>query len=131
MSRVFQRLLAPLGVALVLATGGVALLIDKADSGGQSAGAASAAGSAKKTDRVTIVDFKYKPPAVEVKVGSKVTFVNDDTAAHTATSKSPGAFDSGSIRQGERKSVVVKKAGEFDYFCAFHPFMKAKIRVVG
>jgi len=113
----------------VLATGGVALLSDKAGSSEQSAGA-TPAGSAKKTDRVQITDFKYKPPAVEVKVGTKVTFVNDDTAAHTATSKTPGAFDSGSIGQGESKSVVVKKAGDFDYYCAFHPFMKAKIRVV-
>jgi len=125
-----DRTLAALGAALVLATGGVALLSDKAGSSEQSAGATPAGGSAKKTDRVQIKEFKYKPPAVEVKVGSKVTFVNDDTAAHTATSKTPGAFDSGSIGQGESKSVVVKKAGDFDYYCAFHPFMKAKIRVV-
>jgi len=129
MSNPLDRILAVLGAAHVLATGGVALLSDKAGSSEQSAGA-TPAGSAKKTDRVQITDFKYKPPAVEVKVGSKVTFVNDDTAAHTATSKTPGAFDSGLIGQRESKSVVVKKAGDFDYYCAFHPFMKAKIRVV-
>jgi len=130
MPRPLDRILAVLGAALVLATGGVALLSDKAGSSKQSAGAMPTAGAAKKTDRVQIADFKYKPVEVEAKVGSTLTFVNDDSAAHTATSKTPGAFDSGSIRQRESKSVVLKKAGNFDYFCAFHPFMKAKIRVV-
>lgn len=115
----------------MLATGGVALLSEKSGSSEQSASEMPATGAAKKTDRVQITDFKYKPVVVEAKVGSKLTFVNDDSAAHTATSKTPGAFDSGSIRQRESKSVVLKKAGNFDYFCAFHPFMKAKIRVVG
>ena len=58
-----------------------------------------------------------------------VAFVNDDTAAHTATSKGPRAFDTGSIMRSET-SVVPKETGDFDYYCAFHPFMKAKIRVV-
>jgi plastocyanin len=39
-------------------------------------------------------------------------------------------FETGSIKQRESKSVVLKKAGNFDYYCAFHPFMKAKIQVV-
>lgn len=130
MSQALHLILAGLGISLVLATGGVALLSDKAASAEQSTRAGPSAGSSTKTNRVKITDFKYKPPAVEVKVGSKLTFVNDDSAAHTGTSKTPGAFDSGSIRRGESKSVVLKKAGDFDYYCAFHPFMKAKIRVV-
>jgi len=129
MSRPVDRLLASLGIALVLATGAVALLSDKAGSGEQSASASPPGDSAKKTNRVEIKDFKFIPPAVEVKVGTKVTFVNDDSAAHTATSKASGAFDTGSIKQGETKSVVPKKAGDFEYVCGFHPFMKATIRV--
>ena len=131
MSRALNWILAALGIALVLATGGVAVLSDKAASAGQSASASPSGNPAIKTNRVKITDFKYKPPAVEVKVGSKLTFVNEDNAAHTGTSKTPGAFDSGSIRRGQTKSVVLKESGDFDYYCAFHPFMKAKIRVVG
>ena len=130
MSRALDRTLAALGVALVLATGGVALVADNAGSGERSADGTPQAGPAK-TNRVKIVDFKYEPADVEVKVGSKVTFVNDDTAAHTATSKaSPPVFDTGSVIRGGSKSVVAKKAGDFAYYCAFHPFMKAKLRVV-
>ena len=124
-----DRILAVLGIALVLATGAVALFSDKAGSVEQSAGGAPPGGPVT-TNRVKITDFKYKPADVEVKVGSKVDFVNDDTAAHTATSKGSQAFDTGSIRRGESKSVIPEKAGDFDYYCAFHPFMEAKIRVV-
>lgn len=129
MSRFRDLLLTALGTSLVLATGGVALFSDKTGSTGQSE-AGPPAGSVKKTDRVRITDFKYSPPTAQVKVGSKLTFVNDDNAAHTSTSKISGVFDTGSIKQGETKTVVLEKAGDFDYYCAFHPFMKAKIRVV-
>ena len=130
MSRALNWILAVLGISLVLATGGVALLSGKEVSAEQPTSASRSVGSLTKTNRVKITDFKYKPPAVEVKVGSKLTFVNEDSAAHTGTSKTPGAFDSGSIRRGESKTVVLREAGDFDYYCAFHPFMKAKIRVV-
>lgn len=129
MSRPRDLFLAALGTSLVLATGGVALFSDKAGSTEQSE-ASGPAVSVERTGRVRITDFKYKPPSVQVKAGSKLTFVNDDKAAHTATSKTPGAFDTGSIKQGQTKTVVLQKAGNFDYYCAFHPFMKAKIQVV-
>ena len=130
MSRSLDRVLALLGVALVLATGAVALTSDRAGSSEQSAGASPAASPAKQADRVEIKEFKYQPVEVKVKVGTKVTFLNDDTAAHTATSKASGAFDSGSIRRGQSKTVVLKKTGSYDYYCAFHPFMKAKLQAV-
>lgn len=130
MSRPLDRILAVLGSALVLATGAVALVSDKAASNEGSASASQRAGSVKKADRIEITDFKYKPPAVQVKVGSTVTFVNNDRAEHTGTSKASGVFDTGSIKQGETRTVVLKKAGSFNYYCSFHPFMKAKIQVV-
>ena len=130
MARTINLLLALLGVSLVLATGGVALLAGQDDDRGESAGASPAEASATKTDRVEIKGFKFMPAAVEVKAGSKVTFVNDDSAGHTATSKTAGTFDTDRIKQGESKSVTLGKPGEFDYICAYHPTMKGKIRVV-
>lgn len=128
--RSIDRLLALLGVSLVLATGGVALLADQDGDGDQSASASPAEDSVANTDRVEIKGFKFMPAAVEVKAGSKVTFVNDDSAAHTATSKTGGAFDTDRIKKGESKSVTLDQPGEFDYICAYHPLMKGKIRVV-
>ncbi len=119
-----------LGVLLVIATAGVALVADKDSRSGQSAGASPGEGSVRTTDRVEIKAFKFMPAAADVKAGSKVTFVNADSAAHTATAKAAGAFDTDRIKKGQSKSVTLKEPGEFDYICAYHPLMKGKIRVV-
>lgn len=124
-----DRLLAGLGVVLVLAT--VAVLIVY---GGESDGAtAQQAGPAKAVDQIDIKDFLYDPAAVTVPVGSTVTFTNRDSAPHTSTSgtsPSPdGMFDTGILKKNGSKAVKVTKAGTFDYYCELHPFMKATVTV--
>jgi plastocyanin len=123
-----NRLLAVLGVALVVATG-VVLVVHE----GQSADATPAAGAAKSVDTIDIKDFLYDPEATTVAVGTKITFTNRDSAPHTATSgaspKADGVFDTGTLTKGQRKSVKVTKAGTFAYYCAIHPFMKATVIV--
>ena len=76
-----------------------------------------------------IKEFKYGPEAIEVEAGTKVSFTNEDTAKHTATSKPQGAFDSGDISKGQTKPVTFDKAGTFDYFCVYHPTMAGKVTV--
>ena len=125
-----NRVLAAIGVLLVVAAAGVALVAKEDSGGGESAGASPVEGSVRVSDRVQIKAFKFMPAAAEVKAGSKVTFVNADSAAHTATAKAVGAFDTDRIKKGESKRVALKEPGEFDYICAYHPFMKGKIRVV-
>lgn len=78
---------------------------------------------------VRIVDFKYAPAELTVPAGTTVTFVNDDSAGHTATSEQSGAFDTGGIDRGESGKVTLEKSGTFAYICAFHPFMKGSITV--
>lgn len=124
-----DRLLAGLGVVLVLAT--VAVLVIY---GGESDGtAAQQAGPAEMVDQIDIKDFLYDPAAVTVPVGSTITFTNRDAAPHTATSgMSPSpddVFETGTLNKGQSKAVKVTKAGTFDYFCALHPFMKATVTV--
>lgn len=130
MPRSIDGMLALLGASLVLATGGVLLVADRHSEGGKTATAAPVGGSPATRARVEIKAFKYMPADVAVKAGSKVTFVNNDTAAHTATSKTAGAFDTDRIKKGQSKSVTLRKPGEFDYICAYHPFMKARMRVL-
>ncbi len=125
-----DRVVALLGVALVLATG-VVLLAD--DGGGGGAKAQQAPATAKAVDKVQIEDFLYEPPAITVAVGTEVTFTNEDTAPHTATSgespKPDGVFDTDIIEKGESKSVKLDKAGTFAYYCELHPFMKGTVIV--
>ena len=116
------RVLALLGVVLVVASVAAGVLVRGDDAQSQSADA----GKAVKSDVVSIKDFKYGPPTIEVKVGTKVTFSNDDTAAHTATAD---AFDTGSIRKGAKMTVTLNEPGTFAYICAFHPYMKGTVVV--
>ena len=87
----------------------------------------------EETDAVTIQDFEFLPADVTVPAGTEVTFANEDTADHTATSgKSPeadGTFDTGVFGEGEDASVTLDEAGDFAYFCKLHPNMQGTITV--
>ncbi len=75
----------------------------------------------------------YKPFEAKVKIGSKVTWTNSDTAAHTVTSgkdaTADGTFDSGIIAPGKTFSYNFSKAGKYDYYCIVHPWMTGKATV--
>ena len=80
-------------------------------------------------------DFAYKPVTLEVPVGTAVTFVNDDDAAHTVTaveqvSQQP-IFNSGDMPKGAKWTYTFKKAGTFKYTCGYHAFMNGTIIVKG
>ncbi|MGI0049657.1 MAG: cupredoxin domain-containing protein [Nitrososphaera sp.] len=70
----------------------------------------------------------FSPNPVEVKVGETVTWVNDDSGRHTATSKD-GVFDSGMMGKGQSFSFTFDKAGEYQYFCQPHPNMVGTVVV--
>ncbi len=79
----------------------------------------------------------WDPPVVNVNIGDTVTWSNDDTAAHTVTSGTPGdsesvgaIFDSGLFMIDAVWSNTFDEAGTFDYFCMVHPWM-AGVVIVG
>jgi plastocyanin len=128
LGRWLNRVVAPFGAALIIATG---VLLGGCD--GQGGDRAAAPPPAKRVDRVEIKDFNYVPAATTVPAGTTITFTNRDKAPHTATSgtspASDGVFDSGTLRQGDSKRVKLARAGTFAYYCALHPFMKATVIV--
>ncbi len=128
--RLLNRVLIVLGAMLVIAT--PVLLVTHDGEGGASA-AGQAAGPAKAVDEVQIEDFLFEPDAVTVAVGTKITFTNQDSAPHTATSgTSPtpdGVFDTDILKKGDSGAVTLAKAGTFAYYCTLHPFMRATVIV--
>ena len=76
---------------------------------------------------VSIGDFTFEPADLHVPVGATVTWTNDHTQPHTATSA--GNFDTGAIQPGESKTVTFDEAGTYSYICSFHPFMTATVTV--
>lgn len=70
-------------------------------------------------DSMSKGEAAYSPNPLVINPGTEVTWKNDDTVAHTATSES-GVFDSGFILPGQSYSRVFEQRGEFPYYCTLH-----------
>ena len=78
---------------------------------------------------VTIVIDKLVniPAEATAKVGDTIEWDNRDILQHTATAKD-GSWNV-LLPPKKKGSIVVKKAGTFDYYCKFHPNMTGKLTV--
>jgi amicyanin len=87
--------------------------------------------AAVEANEVKIENFEYVPEAIEVKVGTTVTWTNNDSVPHTVTSEEGGAMvmDSALLKKGESYSVTFDEAGTFPYFCKPHTYMKGTVVV--
>jgi plastocyanin len=83
----------------------------------------------KPTKTVMIQNFRFKPANITIKRGTKVKWINKDSAAHTATANNGRSFDSGRLSKGQRYSHTFKSAGKKKYHCEIHPFMKGSVVV--
>jgi plastocyanin len=77
---------------------------------------------------VHIRDDAFNPPSLIVAAGQKVTFVNDDDDAHTATADD-GSWDSEGLNQREKWTHEFTKAGKITYHCTVHPNMHGALVV--
>jgi plastocyanin len=111
-----------IGAALALVCALVLVISQAAPASSGPARASS--GSAVTVD---ISHFKFHPPTVRIRKGTKVVFSNSSPIAHTATRK--GSFDTGRIKSGHSVAVRFKQSGTFAYVCKIHPFMHGKIVV--
>ncbi|HLG62304.1 MAG TPA: cupredoxin family copper-binding protein [Ktedonosporobacter sp.] len=90
--------------------------------------AAPTTAPAANGNSITIANFAFAPASLTVKVGTKVTWTNNDSATHTVTDLK-GAFDSGDLPTGQSFSFTFTKAGTYNYHCAIHSSMTATIIV--
>ena len=79
------------------------------------------------TIQITMTDLVFAPSEVSAKVGDTIEWINKDVFAHTATARN-GDFD---VTIAPKKTVtsVLQKAGTVEYYCRFHPNMKATLIV--
>jgi plastocyanin len=75
----------------------------------------------------------YLPYSLEVIAGDTVSWSNDDTAAHTVTSRNSdgpdGVFDSSLFMAGNTFEFTFDEPGTYSYFCMVHPWMTGEIIV--
>ena len=80
-----------------------------------------------ETIQITMENLVISPAESSAKVGDTIEWINKDVFAHTATARN-GDWD---VTLPPKKSamLVLKKAGTLDYYCRFHPNMKATLTV--
>jgi plastocyanin len=80
-----------------------------------------------ETIQITMTNLVVAPSEVSAKVGDTIEWINNDVLAHTATARN-GDFD---VMMPPKKTVtsVLKKAGTVEYYCRFHPNMKAVLKI--
>ncbi len=79
------------------------------------------------TIQITMENLVISPAEASAKVGDTIEWINKDNFAHTATARN-GDWD---VTMAPKKTatLVLKKAGTIDYYCRFHPNMKATLAV--
>jgi plastocyanin len=89
--------------------------------------AAMSVPAAAETLQITMDNLVISPAEASAKVGDTIEWINKDVFVHTATARN-GDFD---INMPAKKTVtsVLKMAGTIEYYCRFHPNMKAKLTV--
>ena len=79
------------------------------------------------TIQITMENLVISPAEASAKVGDTIEWINKDIFAPTATARN-GDWD---VTMPPKKTVtlVLKKAGTIEYYCRFHPNMKATLAV--
>lgn len=94
------------------------------DAGHASAGATTPTGA---TENVSIVNFAFSPAILTIRVGTKVTWTNNDVVAHTVTFTD--VANSPVLNRGDSFSRIFTAAGTYSYICSIHPFMHGSVVV--
>jgi plastocyanin len=80
-----------------------------------------------ETIQITMENLVIAPAVRSAKVGDTIEWNNKDIFDHTATAAS-GDWDV-PLPAKKAGTIVLKKAGTVDYYCRFHPNMKATLTV--
>jgi plastocyanin len=113
----------------VLAVIALAACSGSTSSAAATAGASQApAAPAGGATAVSIKDFAFSPASDSVPTGSKVTWTNNDTTAHTVTFDD-GSADSGNLAPGSTFDHTFAAAGTFAYHCTIHSSMHGTVTV--
>jgi plastocyanin len=85
--------------------------------------------SAADKPEVKIDNFSFGPATITVPAGTTVTWTNNDDVPHVVTSDDNKMFKSKALDTDDHFSFTFSKPGTYNYYCAIHPKMTAKIVV--
>jgi plastocyanin len=108
----------------------LALLVVAAAGCGSSGGGGGTAQTLKTGDTIGMKSLRFKPDHVQVAVGQKVTWRNDEGIRHDVKADSGASFASDTFGKDGTFSWTPDKAGTVKYECTLHPGMDGTIDVV-
>lgn len=76
---------------------------------------------------VSIKNLKFNPSTVNIAVGEKVTWNNEDSVTHDVTINN-GLFDV-DIEAGKSFTYIFNQTGTYEYHCDIHPSMTGTVNV--
>lgn len=79
---------------------------------------------------INIKNYSFNPLTLTVKAGTKVTWVNNDSAPHTITSDSGALLNSPALSPGQSFSFTFTNPATINYHCNIHPNMKSSVVVI-
>src|SRR6185436_6747771 len=83
---------------------------------------AAAEGDNKNQNKVVVIEmqgYHFKPDKITIEPGTTVEWNNTGEIAHTVTDEHD-AWDSGSLKPGEKFSRRFDESGTFEYYCIPH-----------
>ena len=79
------------------------------------------------TGDVNIASFAFLPAKISAMAGKALTFFNTDDTPHQISVSGGPRTDV--FLRGQKASLTIDKAGEYNYICGLHPSMKGTIEV--
>jgi len=107
----------------------IALFIIVINSACKKSGNGVVAASNTASSTVNIASMAFTPSTITVKVGTIVTWKNNDGFAHTVTSNDGTSFNSGNLAGGASFKYTTTTTGTFAYHCTIHAGMAGTLIV--
>ena len=76
---------------------------------------------------ISIKDFSFNPKNINIKAGTTITWINEDSLIHDITIDS-GLFNQ-DLEPGEEFSFTFDEPGIYKYHCNIHPSMTGEITI--
>ena len=78
---------------------------------------------------VDIKNFAFNPQILNIKSGTNVSWINNDSVPHTITSDSENILNSPTLAPGESFNFTFTNSGTINYHCNIHRTMNGTIIV--
>lgn len=83
----------------------------------------------RNANAVKIDNFSFGPATLTIPAGTTITWTNMDDVPHVVSSDDNKTFKSKALDTDDHFSYTFTKPGTYNYYCAIHPKMTAKIVV--